>query len=823
MPTVVDLAALDSGGFTILGDAANDLAGFSVSLAGDINGDGFDDIVVGAPYSDHDGVGAGRAYVIFGKASGFGTIDLRNLQPADGFVIRGDDAYNYAGFSVSGAGDVNGDGFDDIIVGGSGYSGFYYGGTPTAYVIFGKQSPGTVDLKSLAPSDGFVIQGEYGYGFQRFNASDAGDINGDGFADIIIGDPAANGQAGAAYVIFGKASGFGTINLASLASPTGFVIEGGAGDRAGVSVSGAGDVNGDGFDDLIVGAYFGDNGGSNAGEAYVIFGKASGFGTIDLANLAPAAGFAIQGDTAEDWAGFSVSAAGDINGDGFGDLIIGAPLGDDGGDGAGEAYVIFGKASGFSTVDLTNLAASAGFIIQGDAAGDAAGWNVSAAGDVNGDGFDDLIVGAPSGDDGGSNAGEAYVIFGKASGFGPIDLANLDPAAGFVIQGASLDDRAGQSVSGGEDINSDGFADLLVGAPTASDDISGRAYVIFGAPSGLTFTGTDSGDTLTGGSGSDVLDGRGGDDVLVGNAGNDRLSGGSGNDLLIGGAGADIVDGGAGDDRILYDPADNASQITGGAGNDTLLVDNMAAPVGFNLAGQGFEAAEVTRTDPGGNPWSRIVSAHNAAWQLSSQDVHNDDGTRTFINLDESSTQSWTQDWFAYDAQGRLSSEDVLFDDGTRTFINLDEAGTATWAQDWLFYDPQGRLDSEDILFDNGSRTHINVDQDNSKSWAQDWFIYDGQGRLDGEVILFDDGTRTFINLDEAGIGPFAQIWFNYDSQGRLDTQDVINDDGGRIFYNHDQAGTEPFVLTAFVYKPGGILDYQVIAWDDGTTSYTYF
>ena len=115
-----------------------------------------------------------------------------------------------------------------------------------------------------------------------------------------------------------------------------------------------------------------------------------------------------------------MAAAGDLNGDGFGDLIVGAPSGDNGGSTAGEAYVLFGKESGFGTavggrqvIDLTNLSSLNGFIIQGDAAGDQLGWSVSAAGDVNADGFDDLIVGAPMGDDGGTNAGEAYVIFGS--------------------------------------------------------------------------------------------------------------------------------------------------------------------------------------------------------------------------------------------------------------------------------------------------------------------------------------------------------------------------------------------------------------------------
>ncbi|MCP4306559.1 MAG: hypothetical protein GY788_17155, partial [bacterium] len=176
--------------------------------------------------------------------------------------------------------------------------------------------------------------------------------------------------------------------------------------------------------------------------AYVVFGSGSGFGSdvggrqvIDLTSLSASEGFIIQGDEGSDRAGYIVSSAGDVNGDGFDDLIIGAPLGDDGGSFAGEAYVVFGTDAGFGTpdlasrqvIDLTNLSAAQGFIIQGDEGSDRAGWSVSSAGDVNGDGFDDLIVGAPFGDDGGTYAGEAYVVFGGASPVN-VDLTGLTAA-----------------------------------------------------------------------------------------------------------------------------------------------------------------------------------------------------------------------------------------------------------------------------------------------------------------------------------------------------------------------------------------------------------
>lgn len=209
----------------------------------------------------------------------------------------------------------------------------------------------------------------------------------------------------------------GTVDLTGLDTRPfeGFVIQGdAAGDTAGRSVSSAGDVNGDGIEDLIIGAPNGDDGGSAAGEAYVIYSVAGSLRTrIDLSTLTASDGFVIQGDAASDQAGRSVSSAGDVNGDGIDDLIIGANTGDDGGVNAGEAYVIYGVAGNTRTrIDLTGLAASDGFSIRGDEAGDFAGYSVSSAGDVNGDGLDDLVVGAPRGNSGAYYSGEAYVIYG---------------------------------------------------------------------------------------------------------------------------------------------------------------------------------------------------------------------------------------------------------------------------------------------------------------------------------------------------------------------------------------------------------------------------
>ena len=281
-----------------------------------------------------------------------------------------------------------------------------------------------INLSSLDGNNGFRLDGEAAGDQLGGSVSNAGDINGDGFNDVIIG-------ASSSYVVFGKASGFSAaLDLSNLDGINGFRLDGASG------VSSAGDVNGDGLDDVIIGDSGADpNGAYNAGSSYVVFGKASGFAaTLDLSNLDGNNGFRMDGVAANDATG-KVSNAGDINGDGFDDLIIGAPSTGVNGHYTGSSYVVFGKASNFvATLDLSILDGSNGFRMDGVAAGDQLGGSVSNAGDVNGDGFNDLIVGALSADPNGTYSGSSYVVFGKASGFGAtLDLSNLDGSNGFRL------------------------------------------------------------------------------------------------------------------------------------------------------------------------------------------------------------------------------------------------------------------------------------------------------------------------------------------------------------------------------------------------------
>ena len=213
------------------------------------------------------------------------------------------------------------------------------------------------------------------------------------------------------------------IRLSNLDGTNGFRLDGiDAGDQSGRSVASAGDVNGDGFDDLVIGAYdAGPDGKSGAGESYVVFGTDAGFSaSLSLAALDGSNGFRLDGINALDRSGISVASAGDVNGDGFDDLVIGAYEADPDGKGrAGETYVVFGTDAGFSaSLSLAALDGSNGFRLDGIDAGDRSGFSVASAGDVNGDGFDDLVIGAyRASPDGRMEAGETYAVFGAATGF----------------------------------------------------------------------------------------------------------------------------------------------------------------------------------------------------------------------------------------------------------------------------------------------------------------------------------------------------------------------------------------------------------------------
>ncbi|MEH2007704.1 MAG: integrin alpha, partial [Nostoc sp.] len=418
--------------------------------------------------------------------------NLSNLNGTNGFVINGINAGDYSGWSVSSAGDINGDGIADLIIGADNASpnGDFSG---QSYVVFGSKSGfgAQVNLSTLNGTNGFVINGINADDHSGWSVSSAGDINGDGIDDLIIGtdeESESNGtESGQSYVVFGSKSGFDAqVNLSTLNGTNGFAINGiiNAEDRGDWAVSSAGDINGDGIPDLIIGANIEGSFGERLEPGYVVFGSKSGFGAqFNLSTLNGTNGFVINGINSYELVGWSVSSAGDINGDGIADLIIGAYNPGRNGEPSQQGYVVFGSKFGFGAqFNLSTLNGTNGFAINtiSSNAYNFLGFSVSSAGDINGDGIADLIIGAPNASPNVAYSGQSYVVFGSKGGFGAqFNVSTLNGTNGFAINGINPGDYSGSSVSNAGDINGDGIADLIIGAPNASPNVaySGQSYV----------------------------------------------------------------------------------------------------------------------------------------------------------------------------------------------------------------------------------------------------------------------------------------------------------------------------------------------------------
>jgi len=445
----------------MLDDANQDDAAFgsSVAPAGDVNGDGYSDVIIGAYYyADGANVQEGRAFVYHGSAAGLSASP--NNMPDDA-----DQAGANFGVSVAGAGDINGDGYSDVIIGAWRYDDGASTDEGKAFVYHGSAT-GLSATPNSTPDDADQAGAFFGE-----TVAGAGDVNGDGYSDIIIGadnyDDAGNNNEGRAFVYHGSPAGLS-------ATPNSTPDDG---DQAniffGVSVACAGDVNGDGYSDIIVGAIgYLDGANANEGRAFVYHGSATGLSSTP--NSTPD-----DADQASAYFGWSVSGAGDVNGDGFSDVIIGALYYDDSPyTDEGRAFVYHGSATGLSstpnsTPDDANQA-SAQF-----------GESVHTAGDVNGDGYSDVIISARLFDDGANNnEGRAFVYHGSATGLSAVPNSTPDdadqPFASF-----------GVSVTAAGDVNGDGYSDVIIGSHFFDDGINtdeGRAFIYHGSAAGLNTT-----------------------------------------------------------------------------------------------------------------------------------------------------------------------------------------------------------------------------------------------------------------------------------------------------------------------------------------------
>ena len=432
--------------WTADGDQNEGRFGNSVASAGDVNGDGYSDVIVGAYMYDNGETNEGRAYVYLGSSSG----------PASTPAWIGECNMNgaYFGNCVASAGDVNGDGCADIIVGAYRYYGVQ-SMEGRAFVYFGSPS-------GLSPSPSWSMGIGQASAWFGFSVACAGDVNGDGYADVIVGASTYDGgetDEGGAFVYCGSASG-------PAWSPA-WTAEGGQATAAfGVSVASAGDVNGDGYSDVVIGAPWYDNGQADEGRAFVHLGSATG--------LAATAAWTAEGDQAGAQFGTSVACAGDVNGDGYSDVIVGAPWYDNGQADEGRAFVYHGSASG--------LGYTAAWTAEQNQAGAFFGLCVASAGDVNGDGYADVVIGAPYHDNGETDEGCAFVYHGSASG-----LASSPATTVGSGQAGAL---FGMSVASAGDVNRDGYSDVIAGAPwyDNGEALEGRAFVYLGSPTGLGST-----------------------------------------------------------------------------------------------------------------------------------------------------------------------------------------------------------------------------------------------------------------------------------------------------------------------------------------------
>ena len=395
-------------------------------VAGDFNGDGVGDLAVSSPLDSLGGAQAGRVYVFLGPIAG------EYVAEFDADLVYDTAArFSWTGAAMA-AVDLNGDGFDELVVGAPRFANTLnrQGG---AFVVYGQETPVSGNL-AAGDADAWIFgvneDDELGS-----SVTNVGDVNNDGFDDVVFGAPEAGARSGAAYLLYGQASPFSGRILAADVTYTGNSVL----DRLGTSVAGVGDFTGDGIDDIAFG--------SNYRRVWIVAG-----GVLSSGPIGGAAQTVLVGDTSQA-AGRTVSGAGDLDGDGIGDVIIAAPHDAENGVDSGAAYVVyggqdfanvgqaaeegvdineiesFGRFAGVPSVDVPLLSASntrsiEGAKLSGPVEGASAAIAVAGGGDINGDGSPDLLVGAPRLSVGGDTVGGMYALLGDSYG---LDVDAVDP------------------------------------------------------------------------------------------------------------------------------------------------------------------------------------------------------------------------------------------------------------------------------------------------------------------------------------------------------------------------------------------------------------
>ncbi len=434
----------------LYGEGSGDHAGTALDI-GDLDGDGIGDLVLGAPYHDTHGGDAGAVYVVPGPVLGQQTLDASTR-------LAGEQAQERAGSAVAWVDDMDGDGFAELIVGVERATGSH-DDSGAVYVVAGPVTGGG-DL-----ADHVRLDGVSGNAFAGASVAAAGDVDGDGVADFLVGAPnssASEASGGQAWLWLGPVTADADLDEAD----GGFRAVA-ASDEAGTSVSSAGDLNFDGYDDVAIGAPGHDAAGGNHGAVFVFYGQPGWGGASYRLDAADAR---LDGEGSESGTGTSLAPLGDLDGDNYDDLFVGAPdQGPTGGGwGVGQGYIAWGPHAGASSLSSATR-------LQGPQLGSEAGRAVAASTDVDGDGELDLLLGGPGYDvTGATDAGMAWLLYGPAAGLAATTALS---SADATWTGGEDQARLGAVLATG-DTNGDGRGDLLLAAP-AGDSTTGDAGVVF--------------------------------------------------------------------------------------------------------------------------------------------------------------------------------------------------------------------------------------------------------------------------------------------------------------------------------------------------------